>query len=251
MKTMSVQKIILLIIGIVVGLGAATMVIAQPVQGVITFEVRVNMHRTIPKEREEMKNMIPEFRTSMQELYFNEKESLYKPVEDDEEDIEGQNGGVHIRMRQPKVKTYVNTETLAQVTQQDFMGKDYLIEDTLKILPWKFGTELKTIMGKECKQAFYHNEERKQDVVAWYAPGFRPLLGPEVFGSLPGAVLEVNINDGERVVTAKSLDVRALKKNELKAPKDGTKITRHAFRKMADEQMERMRANGSNVIIRN
>lgn len=237
----------LLIIGVVVGLGAATMVVAQP-QGVITYEVKINMHRTLPKEREEMKNMIPEFRTSIQELYFNEKESLYKPLEDDEEDMETQNGGVHIRMRQPKVKTYVNTETMAMVTQQDFMGKDYLIEDTLKILPWKFGTEVKTLMGKECKQAFYHNEQNKQDVVAWYTSAFRPSLGPELFGSLPGTILEININDGERIVTAKSLDAHALKKNELKVPKDGTKITRQTFRRMADE---RMRTNGGNVIIRN
>ena len=60
-------------------------------------------------------------------------------------------------------------------------------------------------MGYDCKQAMHYNEDRKQQVVAWYAPQLRPFLGPEKFNTLPGAVLEVNLNDGERVITAKNL----------------------------------------------
>jgi GLPGLI family protein len=79
----------------------------------------------------------------------------------------------------------------------------------------------------------------------------RPFLGPETFHTLPGTILEININDGERMITAKSVAARPLKKNELKVPTQGTKITQPEFRKMVEQQMERMRANGANVIIRN
>jgi hypothetical protein len=64
-------------------------------------------------------------------------------------------------------------------------------------------------------------------------------------------VLEINVNEGERIITAKNIELRALKKNELKVPAGGTKTTEPEFRKMMNEQMERMRANGGNVIIRN
>jgi GLPGLI family protein len=134
---------------------------------------------------------------------------------------------------------------------QEFMAKKYLIEDSLKVMPWKFGTETKEVKGYPCKQASYYNEERKQNIIAWYTDKLRPFLGPENFNTLPGAVLEININDGERIVTAKTIELRSLKKNEIKIPSGGTKTTEKEYRKMVSEQMERMRANGGNVIIRN
>jgi GLPGLI family protein len=155
-----------------------------------------------------------------------------------------------MRFQQPHIEMYFNQSTSHHITWQEFMGKEYLIEDSLKFPAWKFGTETKTVIGYVCKQAMYYNEERKEDVVAWYAPQLRPLLGPETFNTLPGAVLEVNLNDGERIITAKKLDARPLKKNELKVPAKGIKISREEFRKMVDAHMERMRANGANMIIR-
>ena len=254
MQTSTIMKRIVLILGILVSLAAAQIVFGQATEGVIQYEVKINMHRTLPKERQEMKSMIPEFRTTKQQLFFNANESFYKAVEEDEiedEATEHGGGGVRMRFQQPQVEIYFNQAEEKRITQQEFMGKEYLIEDSVKLSPWKFGTEIKTVMGYECKQAMYYNEERQQDVVAWYTIQLRPFLGPESFNTLPGAVLEVDLNNGERVLTAKSIEARPLKKNEIKTPNKGTKTTRAEFRKMMDQQMERMRANGANVIIRN
>lgn len=245
------MKRIILILGILISLAAAQVVLAQTTEGVIDYEVKVNLHRTLPKDREGMKAMIPEFRTTNQQLFFNPNESIFKPLEEDEEEISSDGGSVRMRIQTPQIEIYFNPGTSQRITLQEFMGKNYLIEDTLKIVPWKFGTEVKTVAGFECKQALYYNEERKQNVVAWYTPQLRPFLGPETFHTLPGTVLAIDINDGERTITAKKIDARALKKNELKVPSQGIKITQAEFRKMMDQQMERMRANGANVIIRN
>jgi GLPGLI family protein len=242
------MKTLLLILGVVVSLAAAT--ILQTTEGMITYEVKINMHRTLPKEREGMKSMIPEFRTSQQQLFFTAEESLYKPVEEDEADAEFDNAGMRMRVQQPQVEMYFNAVSSQRITLQEFMGKEYLIDDTLSLPPWKFGTESKVIIGYPCKQASYYNEEKKQHVVAWYSPQLRPLLGPELFNTLPGGVLEVDINEGERVVTAKKIEARPLKKNELKVPAKGVKTTRSDFRKMMEEHAARMRANGANIIIR-
>lgn len=250
------MKRVLIMIGVLVCLTAANIVWGQSASGVITYEVKVNLHRRIPPEREAMKAMIPEFRTTKDQLFFNESESLQKPVIEDEEDdmvASGHGGAVQIKMAQPNIETYHNNATQERVIQQEFMGKNYLIEDTLKVSPWKFGTEVKTINGYECKQAYFTDETRpdqKMEITAWYTDKLRGFLGPERFNSLPGTVLAVDVNNGERVIVAKQIEFRALKKNDLERPSNGQKMTSAEFRKMADEQMKKM-GGGGGMIIRN
>jgi len=225
---------------------------AQDQEGVIEYEVKVNLHRTLPPERAEMKSMIPEFRTAKHQLFFKGQESLFKAVIEEEEpmDVNG-GGGVHIRMQQPHVEIYFDAASQRRLIQEEFMGKDYLIEDSIAVLPWKFSPETRKVMNYDCQKASYFDENRKQQITAWYTNKLRPFLGPEIFNGLPGGVLVVDINDGERVITAKAVEMRSLKKNELKMPDKGIKTTRREFQKMRDEQVQRMRANGANVIIRN
>jgi GLPGLI family protein len=249
MKISTTMKRILLFLGVLVCLTAAHVVFGQT-EGSIIYEVKMNMHRNIPKEREEMKNMIPEFRKSRDQLFFNASESLYKAVEEDD-DTDVDNGGMRMVIQRPKNETYVNQAATKRVLLQEFMGKKYLIEDSLKVTPWKFGSETKEVKGYACKQASFYNEERKQTIVAWYTDKLRPFLGPENFNTLPGAVLLVDINDGERIITAQTIELRPLKKNEMKIPSGGTKTTEPEFRKMVREQMEKMGASGGNIIIRN
>jgi GLPGLI family protein len=250
MKITSTMKKILLLLGIVVCVTAAQVVFGQVAEGVITYEVKMNMHKTLPPDRQEMKNMIPEFRVNKDQLFFNATESLYKSMEEEEdEDIE-EGEGVRMRFRRPQNEVYINKNDSRRLVLQEFLGKKYLLEDTLKVTPWKLGTETKQIKGYMCKQANYYNEERKQNILAWYTEQLPAFLGPETFSTLPGTVLQVDINDGERVVTALNIEQRPLKKNELKLSPGGVKTTEAEFRKIREEQMERMRANGANVIIR-
>jgi GLPGLI family protein len=245
------MKRLLLILGILVSLTASQFLFAQT-EGVIVYETKINVHRNLPADRQEMKTMIPEFRYVKDVLAFNANESLYKPVIEDEEDDQfAGGGGMQMRFARPQNENYVNQEQAKKIMIQDFMGKKYLIEDSLNVMAWKFGTETKEISGYQCKQASIYFEERKQNVVAWYTDKLRPFLGPENYNTLPGAILQVDMNDGERVITAKTIELRPLKKNELKVPSGGTQTTRDEFRKMMNEQMERMRANGANVMIRN
>jgi GLPGLI family protein len=244
------MKRILVLAGILVSLAAAQIVFAQP-EGVITYETKVNLHRTLPPGQEDRKAIIPEFRTTKQQLFFNSNESLFKPLIEDEEE-QGGHGGAQLVIRIPNNETYINQATGDAISKNEFFGKDYLILDTVKVKPWKFGTETKDIQGYACKQAFYTDETgpRKLDVTAWYTDKIRTTLGPERFGSLPGTVLAVDINNGERVVVARKVELRPLKKNEMKAPTSGQKMTTAEYRKMVDEQMKKMGGSGG-MIIRN
>lgn len=235
--------------GLIISTGVA---FGQQPEGVITYEIRINVHRTLPEDRGGMKAMVPEFRTFKQQLFFNPGESLYKPVLEEEEDEETENGGGRVRMvrLRQRVEIYCQQNTGKIITKQDFLGKDYLIDDSVRVAPWKLGSETKTVQGYECRQAFYTDEERKQTITAWYTDKLRPMLGPERFNTLPGAVLAVDINNGERVLVAIKIDGRPLRKNELKEPTRGQKTTQAELRKIMDEHMKQMRDRGA-VMYRN
>jgi GLPGLI family protein len=269
MKLTVTMKKIILLVGILVSLAVAQVVFAQASEGLIIYEAKTNMHRRLPPERAEMKAMIPEYRTTKEQLFFNAEESMYKPLIEDEEEQEFGGGGMRMMIRQPNNELYVQHGSQKILSKQEFMGKDYLIEDTLKMSPWKFGSETKVIMGYTCKQAYFTRTDEQttmritgsgpptpetktvtQEITAWYTDQIRPFLGPERYNTLPGAVLAIDINNGERVLVAAKIELRPLKKNELKAPDKGQKMTQAEFKKLTEEQMQKMRANGG-VFIRN
>lgn len=254
------MKRLILMLGMLVCLLAVRVVFAQ--QGVITYENRVNMHRNIPADRQEMKAMVPEFRSSKMQLSFNAEESLYKPlIEDEPDQFSTGSGPVRYTFSTPRSETYTNSSTSMILLLQDLMGKKYLVTDTVKMSPWKLGTETKEIMGYMCKMAYYTNtaevttmriengtptpEKRTitQEITAWYTDQIRPSLGPERFNTLPGTVLALDVNNGERVIVARNIELRELKKGEFYVPDSGTKVTQAEFVKIQAEQLEKMRAN--------
>ncbi len=243
------MKKVILLTGILVAI--TTIFCFAQTEGVISYQMKVNMHRSIPKENEEMKAMIPEFRISQFELFFNANESLYKPVEEDDDEEFSDGNGAQIRMRMPQNEMYVKPSDEKMIELREFLDKKYLVTDTLKAKGWKIGVETKTILGFECKRATRTDEERKQTIVVWFTDKLRPSLGPDRFCSLPGAILEVNINDGERALVANKMDARSLKKNEVKVPSGGVAMNGAEFRKMVDEQMKKMGAQGGVIIRRN
>lgn len=220
--------------------------------GVITYESKMNLHRRLPPERAEMKSMIPEYRVTTEQLFFNASESQYKTlVEDEDQDINASQGGMRMRFRTPKNDIYLNQADQQIIAKTELMGKEYLIVDSVQISPWKFGTETREINGYPCQMAYYDDEERKLAVTAWYTMKLRPFLGPERYNTLPGTVLALDINNGERVFVVRNIELRELKKNELKAPTTGEKITQAQYREMVAEQMKRQGGQGGQMIIRN
>ena len=217
---------------------------AQNTEGVILFEEKVNLHRRITDPQ--MQAMVPEFRSSKMELYFKGDECLYKPVEEDESEQEMGGGGVRMRFGRPNAEIYRNFATEKRVEQRDAMGKKYLIEDTLKVIAWKLGTETKKILNYDCAKATYEDTTRKQKIVAWFTESLTLTAGPANFGSLPGMILGLDINNGETQYTALKIDFKTVKPDDIKAPAKGEKITEPAFRKKMEEMMQR---NGGNIRI--
>lgn len=226
---------------------SVTLAFSQKTEGVIQFEEKVNVHRTLPPEAADMKAMIPEFRVHQSELLFNDHESLYRNVEEEEDDDNG-GQGVVIKMQRPEATYYRNFTTQQKVDYREMMGKAYLIEDSLVARNWKMTGQSKEIMGYHCMSATTSDTLRKQEITAWFTDALPLPTGPATFALLPGTILEIDINDGEIVISAKKIDFKKLKKNDLVAPKKGEKITEAEFQKQMAERMKEMGGRPMRII---
>ncbi len=219
-------------------------------EGRIEYTVTINMHRRIPPEKEQMKAMIPEFKTENYELFFRNHEALYLPIEEDDPEADADMNAKRPRMkfRFSAAETYQNTETQQRLEMREVMGKKYLIADSLKIPAWKLAEETKVIQGYTCKKATLETESPfgggKMSVTAWFAEKLPLPVGPDMMHSLPGTILEIDVNDGEAVTKVVKIDLRKLKKSEMKVPDEGKKVTREEFRKEMEELRKNMPGGG-------
>lgn len=202
---------------------------AQLKEGKITYEQKVDMHRRIPADNQQMKSMIPQFRTAKFELLFGDNQCLFTAVEEAPDLTEENNNGVVIRMNMgAENEYYKNFNTKKAVEKRELMQEMYLVEDSIRSIVWKLEEgETKTILGYTCKKAT-GKTERGSDIVAWYCEDISVTAGPDQFNSLPGMILGVDANKGEIVFTATSIDKKVDVK-KIKAPTKGKKITNADF----------------------
>lgn len=224
-------------------------------EGTIIYEQKVNLHRRIPADDLQTRQFVPEFQTSKVQLLFKGVESLFKNVEEEEEDDTFEGGGVRIQMRRPETIIYRHFGNNKRIEQREFLGKNYLIEANITQIPWKITGESKKILGYNCMKAMYKDTVQNRNVVAWFSDAIPCPSGPEAFGSLPGMILEVDINEGEIVYNAIKVDDKAVSMKDLKAPDSGKKVTESEFKALVDEHMKKMGIEGGSGggirVIRN
>jgi GLPGLI family protein len=249
---------------------------AQMKEGKIVYERKTNMWRMITDP--EMRTRIPEFRTANFELLFNDKASLFRSVPDDEApdpfaNNGGDRGGQRFNFRMPETTTYIDLATQMQYESRPMFEKTFLVVDSLKPLKWKISEETKTIAKHLCKKATTtapaqmvrmggmrigrnnataNDSTKKADapivtketeVIVWYAEDIAASVGPEVYTGLPGAILEVDMDNGANVTTATEVTTKYPKK-ELAQPTKGDKMNRAQFQDAMKKLMEEMQRGG-------
>lgn len=107
------------------------------------------------------------------------------------------------------------------------MGVTFLIEDELKRTKWKILNEIKEIEGYLCMKAETTDPIKGQTIHAWFTDGITFSGGPEGFGGLPGMILEIDINEGDAVITATKVNLEApVEKLPIPKKMKGKKISR-------------------------
>lgn len=131
---------------------------AQTSEGKIVYERTINMHKRLPPEAEQFKAMVPEFQTSKMALFFNDHQSLYKAIPQEENQLPeaSSGGGRNFSFRfggSDNSETFRDYNTLQIVESRELGPKMYLIEDTLQELKWKLDGDTMTINGYLCYKA--------------------------------------------------------------------------------------------------
>ncbi len=214
-------------------------IFAQNNEGVIIYEDKFNVHRGLPPEMEAMKDRIPEFRSSKKELSFKGVEALYKAFKELEEKPQEFNGRRRSNWgnRGKNNEFYTNVSDMSSVDRQEFFGKEFLIEGTREMPKWKITADQKQVGSYLCQKAIL--KDSINTTVAWFTPMIPVSAGPDSFYGLPGMILHIDVNDGERTITAQSIELKPLE-NIITRPDQGKKITREEFEELKEAKMKEM-----------
>lgn len=238
--------------------------LAQQTEGKIVFEEKMNMHVQMDfgeegndEMMEQLKAMMPEFRTVNKVLHFNEEATIYKNHtegnEPQELKHEGEGMSFVMKFEEPENILFKNIAENRSVQLQEFFTRKFLIKDEIENFKWKLTGESKEIMGFMCQQAISGDTSQ---TIAWFSPEIPVSSGPAKYGQLPGMILELETNKGQMKITATSITFEKVDKKEMEEPKKGKVVTRDEFEKIQEEKMKEMQmemggSGGGRVIIRN
>jgi GLPGLI family protein len=262
------MKKILITCGLILSIG---LVQAQQKEGTVTYE-RVSQMRA-RFNINGVENDMPQTRKDNFELIFGNKKSLWKAIEQDDDNDHGGNAdGVQIRMivAGSNDVLFNNFETGKKVEKRELFEKTFIVDDSIRSLKWKMTGETKSIFNFTCmkatatsivKRTMMTMNDGKMDrkeiedtsnIVAWFTTSIPVSAGPgEYQGQLPGLILEMDIKNGTQVYRATGISEKA-DLATIKEPTGKKHYTPEEFKKERDKMMKEMQENnqGGNRQIR-
>lgn len=245
------------------------------------FKTRMEGNKDITPE---MQKMIEERMKKAFEktfiLNFDKSASIYKEEEKLDTPSQGQQGGMRMMFNSISGgggTYYKNVKDKNYVVDKEFMGKEFLVKDSLPKLNWKMESETRMIGGYNCFKAtavrpvsqtdfrnmrFKKGNDKKAETVkaedkdkktnfmdeidmpkeititAWYTPEIPVNQGPESYWGLPGLILEVN--DGKTTILCSKVVMNTKEKAEIKAPTKGKAISQKDYDETVMKKLQEM-----------
>lgn len=233
------MKKLLIYIFVLLGVPA----VAQQLEGTVIYERTEDQPKIMSRlsflsldQKERMKATWKNFsdRKNKMVLYFNADQSLYT---NESEYWRSDDGRWSYRNNDYIIRRDFKQETRLDVIEM--LGKTYIIEDSLKTPSWKILNQLKDIAGHICMKAETEDPIRQQKIVAWFAQDIPVSAGPEQYFGLPGLILELDLNEGDVVVTATSIALRDVSKELAPGKKlKGKKIKTADYDKLIKDHIQ-------------
>ncbi|MBK8491321.1 MAG: GLPGLI family protein [Saprospirales bacterium] len=228
---------------------------AQNKEGRIVFQESIKLDIQLPEGHEEMAMNLPTSQSFDMALRFNEAASLYENHETEgnpdagNAEWTGSEGGATIKMiiQRPENILYKNLQEKRKVESREFLGKRFLIKDELDAFQWKITGEQQLILDYPCIKAVYQKEDKT--TVAWFTPQIPVSSGPGIYGQLPGMILAVDVNDGERTLTATAIILGETQEEMLKEPTKGKEVTQAEYDQIEADKRKEMEESGDGGIM--
>jgi GLPGLI family protein len=205
-------------------------------------------------------------------LTFNKEESIYK--EEEKLEAPGAGGMRFGGMSMSGGDQYKNVKENKLMVENDFFGKQFLVNDELQKLEWVMTAETKQIgkylaikatavkklddtdfMSARRRNRDDNNEKvkdstktdnlmdaieipKEQTVTAWYTPQIPINQGPGEYWGLPGLILEVS--SGRTTILCSKIVMNPNEKEEIKVPSKGKEVTQAEYSEIVKKKMEEM-----------
>jgi len=167
--------------------------------GLIEYQKKVNMYaiiqRSFNKENETLlkpafeayKQQHPQFKELKSTLMFSDNKTLFTPV--------GVNTSITSFFNDPQIAmqnniVYSDLNSKQLISKRKVFEETYLLKDSVKNIKWKFTDEVRDVAGYPCHRANGLTLDSVY-VVAFYTDKIPISGGPELFGGLPGMILQV------------------------------------------------------------
>jgi len=213
--------------------------------GEVIYQEIMKMDIKLEGVDEQLAAQIPKERKTEKILYFTEKEAMFENHQKDDPEetmpMEG-GGGMMIKMYQPDNKSYLDLAQKKMIEQKEFMSRIFLIESELKSEKWKISGQQRKILDYACQEAIAQMEG--QEVHAWFTPQIAVPAGPGRYSGLPGLVLAVEMDQGDRKLEAIAVELKKVDKSVLKKPSKGKKVTQEEYQAIVAEKMKEMGVEG-------
>ena len=198
------------------------------IAGKIEFERKINLYAQIMEyATDEDKDWIdrfkasnPQFKNTFFDLYFNKANSIYKPGR------ETGNETSHSWSEGPAKNNIVFTDfntkqvkALKLVYEQKFF-----VQDSMRKIDWKEKDEIRTIANYKCHKAVGRICDSVY-VVAFYTEDIPTGGGPEMFGGLPGMIMELAIPRLHTTWTATKVDLITPAETDFAMSEKGKKVS--------------------------
>jgi GLPGLI family protein len=118
------------------------------------------------------------------------------------------------------------------------MGKKFLVTGKPEKYKWKMTGKNKQVGSYLCQEATW--QDSTTQIVAWFTPMIPVQAGPGDYTGLPGVILHMNINDGEREITATDVQLGEVGSSILVAPTEGKEVSQEEWSKIRKEKMKEM-----------
>jgi GLPGLI family protein len=187
--------------------------------GKIEYERKTNAHAQYEEDEwfEKMKATVPKFTTLYYDMVFDTARTFYKPGRQPDDANRWGRGAA------PENIVYTDIRAKEVTALKAIFETKFLVQDTLRNLAWKEKNEIRTIAGHPCHKAVSVFCDSVY-VVAFYAEDIPVSGGPEMFGGLPGMILELAIPRLHTVWTATKVEMAPVKEDDIKIPQKGKKV---------------------------
>ena len=193
--------------------------------GKIEYEKKVNVYAQFESLGENdwfnsIKDQLPKFSSTFFDLTFDTAKSIYKPGK------EVDNSKLKMFGEAPASDNIVLTDFASKKvkSRKNVFEEHFLVTDTMRKIEWTEKDDIRTIVGFKCHKAVGKICDSVY-VVAFYTDDIMASGGPEMFGGLPGMILELAIPRLHTTWTADKFDIAEPAEDFTGFPEKGKKVT--------------------------